>query len=422
MSARSRPARAVGIAIGALVILAIGLYGPATLLGPLPAASVEIKTPGQAAPSTVAPALPDGGASAVTLGVDDAPLAMAGSSDILPMAGIAKLVTALVVLDAKPLAAGRQGPAITISIEDYRSYIDNTNDGNTTVTVLPGETWTQREMLQAMVLGSSNNHAESLARWAYGSRAAFLDAASAWLIEYGLTSTRVADETGLSAESAGSAADLARLAALVMANPVLAEMLTDETPGAARAISNRMAYLPDRGVVGISRSYTDDAGVCLLFALNTAVGGQSLPLYGVFLGLPDWESMDTAANALVDSAEQGVARIDLASEGDVFATFTTVWGDTAHAVTVQGASELAWQREPAAQPRVSTTSFSTSKRGAPVGTVVIDSREGPVMLPLTLDRAITDPGPGWRLLHPIPVIQSLIESLQSPKPAPSETN
>lgn len=65
------PARGVGIALGTLAILAVGVYAPAMLLGPLP--DVEIRTaPSQPGlPETTPVALLDAGASAVALVADD---------------------------------------------------------------------------------------------------------------------------------------------------------------------------------------------------------------------------------------------------------------------------------------------------------------------------------------------------------------
>ena len=135
---RFRPGRLIGILVGTLVILGVGVYGPATLLGPLPPAEVELSTP--AAPVTAStPVMPAAGTSGIlaitplggetdgtatdstetdstetdgdadtaaatapALGVD--PIATGGGSDALPMASVAKIITALVVLDAKPLA------------------------------------------------------------------------------------------------------------------------------------------------------------------------------------------------------------------------------------------------------------------------------------------------------------------------------
>ena len=96
------PGRIVGIAVGALAILAVGVYGPAMLLGPLPAVDVRIDAAQSAAPEPASVTLPADGASAVAL-VDDTGEAelVASSADEAPapIGGAAKNVTALVTVD-----------------------------------------------------------------------------------------------------------------------------------------------------------------------------------------------------------------------------------------------------------------------------------------------------------------------------------
>ncbi|MEO9095471.1 MAG: hypothetical protein ABI255_07595 [Microbacteriaceae bacterium] len=423
MSRRNGPRRVIGVTIGALVILALGVYGPATLLGPLPPVEVEQLSPPAPDSSVSPPVMPETGASAVTTAADAPPLAVAGESQPLPIAGITKVIAALVILEEKPLEAGRNGPAITIGIEDYRSYIDNSNAGNATVTVLPGETWTQREMLQAMLLGSSNNHAESLARWAFGSGASFLDAADRWLAAHGLGSTRLADSTGLSDDNLSTATDLATVAAVAATDPTIAELLSSaaDLGSHGRGFSNRTQYLPERGVTGISRSYTDNAGICLLYSATVPVGEETFSFFGVFIGQPDWETLDEAAAALMDSAETGIQHQWLVAAGDAYASISTLWGDTADAVAILDRTELGWLQEKPTST-ITITEFSASPRGTVVGSVEVTGSSGTVSAPLELDAAIDGPSLFWRLLHPVPLVREWFAHppfQPTPNPTPS---
>ena len=79
--------------------------------------------------------------------------------------------------------------------------------------VSPGEQWTERDVVRAVLLASSNNHADTLVRWAFGGVDPYVEAANAWLAEAGFTATRVDDATGLSGDNVGTAEELARLAA-----------------------------------------------------------------------------------------------------------------------------------------------------------------------------------------------------------------
>jgi D-alanyl-D-alanine carboxypeptidase (penicillin-binding protein 5/6) len=328
------------------------------------------------------------------------------------MASAAKLVTALVVLDAKPLESGRSGPSMTITADDYQSYLDYANEGARTVAVFQGETWTERELLQALVLGSSNNHADTIARWAYGSIDAYLAAATAWLTEHDLTATRVVDANGLHDASAGSATDLARLAGIAVGTPSISELLANPSSALAdrRGVDNTTAYHPDLGVTGISRSYTDAAGVCFLFTGQVGEGDGAYRFAGAILGEPDYDTLSTDLTALMKSAVAGVTNIDVLTEGDAFVRFESDWGQTANGVVGASKSRYGWQATAPTDADVKLDAFSTRGGGATVGRVAVVAAGSSVSSPLVLDRVISDPGPGWRLLNPVPVITALVGS------------
>src|SRR4051795_1720879 len=206
--------------VAAILLVAAAVYGPMALLAPLPTARVvDLGLPTASGKGTP-PALPGAGSAAVTLAPDEDAV---GSTKAVPIAAAAKVVTALLVLDKHPLEAGRSGPNVPVTGADFASYQRYTTQGVRAVRVVAGDTWTEREALHAMLLASSNNHAEMLARWAYGTLDGYRTAAQAWLAKHRLHSIRVADTTGLSPDSVGSGAALVQLAALAFADPFLAE-------------------------------------------------------------------------------------------------------------------------------------------------------------------------------------------------------
>jgi len=431
---RFRPGRVIGISVGTLVILMIGVYGPATLLGPLPHATVALTVPDPTvtASTPVLPAAGTSGILAVTpvdagagesttadpaadtateaLGVD--PIAIGGGSDPLPMASAAKIITALVVLDAKPLTVGEPGPAYSLVTADYQDYLDYTAEDARTVIVFPGESWTEREMLQAMILGSSNNHADTLARWAFGSVNDYLTAANAWLAANGMPDTTVVDANGLADGSAGTGADLARIAALAATNPVIADII--KQPASAlvgqRGVNNTTAYLPEEGITGISRSYTDAGGVCFLFTATVVAAEKTFTFAGAFLGEPDYDTLTADLTALMASARAGVTELPVLAEGDGYATLTTAWGDSADAVVGTPKTRFGWQAAAPSNAEVALDDVTTGRAGAKIGRVTVDAFGESVSSTLELERTLTDPGPGWRLLNPVPVISALVDS------------
>jgi serine-type D-Ala-D-Ala carboxypeptidase (penicillin-binding protein 5/6) len=393
--------------IAAVLLLAAAVYAPMALLAPLPAARVVDlglrTTPGEGS----APTLPAAGSAAVTLGADEEPV---GATNAVPLAAAAKIVTALLVLEKHPLEAGRSGPNVPVTADDFASYQRYTAQGVRAVRVVTGDTWTEREALHAMLLASSNNHAEMLARWAYGSLDGYRTAAQAWLGEHGLDSVAVADTTGLSAESVGSGADLARLAALAAADPFLAETAELDRATTTRGLTfpNEIAYRPEDGITAVSRSYTDEAGVCLLFWVPVAVGDETVPVYGAFLGEPSYDALAADMDAFLATVPGALTRHALLPADAPVARYETAWGAEAVAVVPADIPGLGWSGR-SADVTAEVRPVTTARAGTRVGTVTVTTNEGKVSSPVVLDSALTDPGPLWRLFSPGVVVPRFLD-------------
>ncbi|GGF39245.1 D-alanyl-D-alanine carboxypeptidase family protein [Subtercola lobariae] len=433
--------RGIFIGVGALIILAVGVYGPITLVGPLPAATAAVLGADNTLTPPAPPTLPQTGASGIIADGSTAVLASSGISDPVPLGGTAKVITALVVLDAKPMDSGTQGANIIISPEDYAGYISYIAQSARAVSFIAGETWTQRDMLQAMLMGSSNNHSDALARWAFGSVDGYVTAANAWLAKNGFTGTSVVDATGLSSNSVGTASDLTRIAQLAFANPVIAEIMgqTGVTVNGGRYVSNLAVYLPTDGVTGLSLSYTDQAGLCFLYqavvsvpgadaasgasgaaggASGTASGGSSasngaaattVTLYGAMLREPDYDTLNGDMTALLASASANLKPTTVVTAGDSFVHYSTAWGQSADGVAIAGDSRMIWANTPVTHT-VTAVPLTTALGSTSAGTVTFALPDGPLSVGLKLSQPLTDPGPLWRLTHPIPVIQAFLDA------------
>ncbi|WP_353810556.1 hypothetical protein [Agromyces sp. SYSU T00194] len=409
------PLRALLIGVGALAIIGLGLYGPATLLGPLPAVAVQAVDPGAEAAGTVEVQLPEAGASAVVVVDPDSPetaaesvtLAEAGIEEAVPFAGVAKLVLALTVLEHSPLAAGEAGPDVPVTPADYEAYVDYRKAGARTVPTTPGDTWSLRDMLRAVVLGSSNNHADGLARWAFGSVDGYAIAATSWLAEHGLADTTVVDATGLSDDNTGTAADAARLAAFVAVEPALVDILAtaDDRTYGERTVPDVSAHLESDGVRGLSRSFTDQAGLCFVFLTTFGQGDDVRVLAGAFLRMPDYDTLDPAVTTAIEELRVVDDEVTVITAGDTYAVLTAPWGDRAEAVAASDRTQPAWN-DASGEPEVVVDPFSTGSAGDQVGQVTVPTADGDVTTALELDAAIRDPGPIWRLTHPGPMFDA----------------
>lgn len=393
--------RRIAVFGGALVVLATAFYLPLTLLAPVQpvAADLEAYTP----PAAVQPAVtfPTYGASGVGAVGYPGVLASAGSTDALPIASISKIITALVVLDAHPLALGEAGPDITFGAVDEEFYADQLADGGVVESVYDGQVVSQRNVMNVMLMESANNYAESLATWAYGSESAFVDAAAAWLAAQGLASTTIEEPTGVSPDNRSTVADLIELGKLAEADPVVAEIVSTQVmdvPGIG-TIENRNGLLGVDGVDGIKTGTLDEAGSCLLFSQEHVVGGTTITVVGVVLGGPDHDTIDAAIRSLLAEVDAGFTEVLLTTEGDEFASYRTPWGDAAAAVAADSASVAVWSATPVTVD-VTVDELHLADAGTEVGSLLFTIGTRTVTVPLRLSATIDDPGPWWRLTNP----------------------
>ncbi len=383
------------------LLLGVAFYLPMTLLAPLaPATAVVTKAsllPGDAAQLT----WPGYGGSAIGAVGFDGVLGQAGAKTPLPMASITKIVTALVVLEAKPLKVGEDGPKVTMTSADvalYRHYLSL--DGKV-ASVRPGLVFTQHELMQIALIDSANNYAASLAIWAYGSEDAYVTAARAWVAKHQLSSMTITDPTGIDPADAASTADLVTLGKLALANPVIAAIV--RTPSITvhdiGAISNTNDLLGSSGVDGIKTGTLNTSGANLLFSADYPVGGSTVTVVGVVLGGSDHAQLDTDIRALLAEVKAGFHEVTLATTGQVYARYTTDWGQQVTAVAEKSARIVTWS-DTAVTSAVTAKQVTTGTRGEDVGSVVFRAAGQTVSVPIGLSGAVNDPGAGWRLTHP----------------------
>ena len=95
-------------------------------------------------------------------------LGRSGNTQPVPIAGLAKVMTAYVVLTDHPLAAGAAGPAIPVSAGAIATYQEEQASQQSTVPLAAGESLTELEALQGLLVASGNDMASLLADWDAG--------------------------------------------------------------------------------------------------------------------------------------------------------------------------------------------------------------------------------------------------------------
>jgi D-alanyl-D-alanine endopeptidase (penicillin-binding protein 7) len=144
------------------------------------------------------------------------PVYAKGANDVTPIASLTKLMTAIVTLDA----GLSLDELIAIDMDDL-DYLKGTTSRLRMGTELP-----RREMLRLALMSSENRAASSLARTYPGGTAAFVGAMNAKAALLGMSNTRYADPTGLSAQNVSTANDLAVLVATAAEYPQIRDFST----------------------------------------------------------------------------------------------------------------------------------------------------------------------------------------------------
>ena len=188
-------------------------------------------------------------------------------SAVLPIASLTKLMTGLIVSEAKlPM-----DEMIVISQDD----VDTEKGSSSRLRV--GTSMTRAEALHLALMSSENRAAHALGRTHPGGLAAFVMAMNAKAKLLGMRDTSYVEPTGLSSRNQSSAQDLATLVSTAYHDPVLRDFST--SPGYQMAVgnrtlqynnTNRLVKNPEWNIGLQKTGYISEAGQCLVMQVKIA--------------------------------------------------------------------------------------------------------------------------------------------------------
>jgi len=192
-------------------------------------------------------------------------------SAVLPIASLTKLMTGLVVSEAKlPM-----DEMITITQDD----VDTEKGSHSRLKV--GTMLTRGELLHLALMSSENRAAHALGRTYPGGLEGFISLMNAKAKMLGMKDTRYVEPTGLSSHNQSSAHDLATLVNTAYSDSVLRELTT--SPGHQVAVgnrtlqfnnTNRLVKNPDWDIGLQKTGYISEAGQCLV--MQAKIAGRKL--------------------------------------------------------------------------------------------------------------------------------------------------
>ncbi len=328
------------------------------------------------------------------------PLGEHGGNTPLPTASIAKVITSMAVLQKSPLQADEQGPIYTVTEADVARYNDYVARDGSVVAVTLGEQITEYQALQALMLPSANNIADSLAVWVFGSFANYKTYAAQMLGTLGMKDTVIgSDASGLAPDTVSTPSDLIKLGTAVLGNPVLSQIVSQTSAPlpVAGTVHNVDWLLGSHGVIGIKTGNSDEAGGCFLFASKHQIGPKTITLVGAVMGAADLNGALSSSAALIDSAASTFSYVTPITKGQEIATYKLPWGGTATAVAKSDVSFVRWSGDGVSSQATLNTINKGLPSGSNLGTLTVTNGTHPHKTVVVAKTAIPGSGFWWRV-------------------------
>lgn len=384
-----------------LIFTIVGIYVFGVMVVPLPLLQVNTSLPSIGRTAPISLPWPEYGQSAIGA-VGYGLLDQHGEQKQLPIASVAKVMTAVTVLKFKPINPGEQGDIIDITAEDEKTYRNYLSQGQSVIAVSADSDLTQYQALQAMMLPSANNMSEILTKWAFGSTKEYLVFANNFAKTIGLNDTTVADASGFDPGTKSTSVDLTKLAEIAMNNPIIAEIVAqpEATLPAAGRIYNVNNLLGTNGIVGIKTGNTDEAGGTYMFAIKHSIEPeQQVVIVGVIMGAVNREQAMIDSLKLINEAKKGFTMTKILAKDQKVGEIIQTNGSKSDISVRQSSSVAVWAgQDPKVKIDLKQLGRSI-KEDDNIGNIEVSVGNLTHLVPLRSNKTISNHGILWRLRH-----------------------
>ncbi|WP_406304457.1 serine hydrolase [Streptomyces sp. NBC_00885] len=330
-----------------------------------------------------------------------------GAQKPAPIASVAKTMTAYVILQEHPISGKQVGEKITV---DQQAEDESKIEDESTARVSQGQQFTEKQMLQLLMIPSGNNAARLLARWDSKSEAEFVKKMNDAAKKLGMTNSTYTDPSGLKATTVSTPQDQLKLARAVLQNDIFRDIVNTPNitiPGIEGRIENNNTILLEPGVSGIKTGSSTPAGGNLLWTANTIVDGKNRRIVGAVMGAQNAAllhekltlAVKTYSLQLIKAAQEGVTSATVIKKGEVVGHIEDGLGGRVAVVATKDLKAVGWaglQVQIAIDDAGNKIPHS-AKSGTVVGQVSVGSGTGKVTAPVALQQDLAEPGFGDKL-------------------------
>ncbi|WP_455907783.1 D-alanyl-D-alanine carboxypeptidase [Streptomyces halstedii] len=328
-----------------------------------------------------------------------------GKEKSAPIASMAKVMTAYVILKDHPITGKQTGERIEVDAQAGKEA-DSTDESM--ATIKEGDTYTEYQMLQMLMIPSGNNVARLLARWDAETEEAFVEKMNAAAKDLGMTKSTYTDPSGLKSSTVSTPADQIKLGKAVMQNDIfrrIVDMPQADIPGVGRIYNNNDILL-EPGVNGIKTGSSTPAGGNLLWTASTVVDGKTQRIIGVVMGADMegrlYDKLQRAVQnslKLIQTAQKGVDSATVVKKGQVVGYVDNGFGAHTPVVATKNLKAVGWSGLEVDLKLTDggKTPGHQAEAGTVVGEVTIGTGTGKVSAPVALQGAMTEPSFGDKL-------------------------
>jgi serine-type D-Ala-D-Ala carboxypeptidase (penicillin-binding protein 5/6) len=230
----------------------------------------------------------------------------------VPIASLAKVMTAYLTLKRYPLSGAQDGFTITVTAAQAQAAAKEAAREQSVVAVRVGEQLTERQLLEALLIPSGNNIAWMLAAGVAGSERRFLAEMNEEAHALGMDHTIYTDPSGFDPSTVSTAADQLRVFQQAMRYSVFREVVS--TSSLTLPVAGRVRNFDPLIAEGYAGKTGSDsvAGGCLAFFTEVTVGGRRQTAVGVVMGQGEGSDTSVILSAAGEAAEQ---LVDSVGEG-----------------------------------------------------------------------------------------------------------